>query len=831
MKISLHWAQQYSNVELDKIGTEKLVEKIGAQLGAVEEVIEWGPKYDGAVVAKVVACQKHPNADKLSVCLVDDGGVVKQVSRNKDGLVEVVCGAPNVKAGLTVAWLPPGMTVPATLDKDPFVLEARDIRGMVSNGMLASAAELGISDDHGGILEIETKDTGDEVKPGTPFKQLYGLDDVVIDVENKMFTHRPDLFGVLGDAREMAGIQQLAFKSPEWYLNEPKFAAVKGLALEAKIETDLVPRFMVVAMDDVAVKPSAIWLQTILTRVGIRPINNIVDITNFVMHLTGQPMHAYDYDKVVKIGKKSTASLEARLSKKGEKLQLLNGKILTLADDSTILISAHGVPVGIGGVMGGAETEVDETTKRIILEAASFDMYNIRRTSMSYGLFTDAVTRFNKGQSPLQNDRVMAYAIDLVNTHAGGKQASSVCDEQKKLVVPKMVRVTPAFVNERLGLDLSADAMQKLLENVEFSVERPDNNELKITPPFWRTDIEIPEDIVEEVGRLYGFDHLPLELPKRDLTPVQQDELLMFKHRLRTILATGGANEVLTYSFVHGDLLTKVGQDPKKAFKLSNALSPELQYYRLSLTPSLLEKVHMNIKAGFDEFAIFEIGKAHNKEHFDDDKLPKEGQKLALVYAAKLARAGAAYYQARKHADELMDKLGIDVLYRPLSEAPTYQTSMPFEPTRSAEIVARHDGTIVGIIGEYKRSVAKALKLPTYSAGFELSTLKLAAAQRGGNYRPLPRYPKVSQDISLKVPSAKTFGEVYDFVHDNLDWPEQTQGSLEPIDIYQKDKASKHITLRLTIASFEKTLTDQEVTKLLDNVAAKAAKALSAERL
>jgi phenylalanyl-tRNA synthetase beta chain len=837
MKISLRLAQQFSNVDLNKIGTEELVRKIGSQLGEVDKVIEWGPKYEGIVVAKVVTCEKHPNADKLSLCTIDDGGVVKGVPRNKDGTVQVVCGAPNVRKGIVVAWLPPGVTVPSTFDKDPFILEAREIRGELSNGMLASPAELAISDNHEGILEIDAEEVGNYAKPGTPFKKLYGLDDVVIDVENKMFTHRPDLFGVLGDAREMAGIQGLAFKSPGWYLKTPKLEITSNdLPVSVDVKTKLVSRFMAISFQGIKVAPSPIWLQAYLTHVGIRPINNIVDISNYLMHITAQPTHAYDYDKLLKVSGSKQAKLEARQSKKGDKLKLLNGKELELQDDSTVLITSNDVPVGIGGVMGGEDTEVDENTTRIVLEVATFDMYNIRRTSMKYGLFTDAVTRFNKGQSPLQNDHVLAYATQLIDQLAGGKIASDIQDEHDDLPKPPMVRVHASFVNERLGLDLSVDDMQKLLENVEMQVERTDNTEeLKVTAPYWRTDLEIPEDIVEEIGRLYGFDRLPLELPGRDLSPTKLDNVLAFKQQIREILAKGGANEVLTYSFVHGNLLEKVGQDPQKAFKLTNALSPDLQYFRMTLLPSLLDKVHPNIKAGFDEFAIFELNRGHNRTlgNEEGESVPKEFNFLSLVYAAndKVKQTGAAFYQARKYLDFLAAELGVELQYTPAEDL-GYAIFKPFDLSRTAAVTIKENGTFIGVVGEFKPSVRKALKLPQRSAGFEVGTLQLMEQAGGLSYQPLPRFPKVSQDITLKVPIDLPYQTLRDFIWDNLDCPTHTLAHLEPIDIYQgDDKTTKNVTFRFTIASYERTLTDTEVSKLLDSVARKASAKLSAQRL
>lgn len=828
MKVSLNWLNQFTDID---ISVDELVEKIGAQLGAVEEVVDLGKKYQGVIVAKVITCQKHPNADKLSLCTIDDGGITPDVNRDENGNVQVVCGAPNVRAGLLVAWLPPGSTVPSTVDKDPLVLGARELRGVVSNGMLASASELAISDDHNGIVELDI-----DAAPGSSFAEVYQLNDYIIDIENKMFTHRPDCFGVLGVAREVAGIQHKAFKSPNWYLQSLDRIKPGHTKLPLKVSntiTDLVPRFMAVAMADVTVRPSPFTMQTYLSRVGLRPINNIVDITNYLMYLTGQPNHAYDADKLQKYG---DLSLETRMSRKGDKIKLLNGKEVELQDDSTILITSNDVPVGIAGAMGGADTEVDESTKNIVIECANFDMYSIRRTSMKYGLFTDAVTRFNKGQSKLQNDRVLEEAVTLVQSLATAHVASDVIDAHGTLADAISVRVSAKFINDRLGLQLSSQEIATLLQNVEFNVQHA-GDEVVITPPFWRTDIEIAEDIVEEVGRLYGFDRLQLQLPTRSLAPVKPNEALKLKSHLRASLAQAGASEVLTYGFVHENLLSKVGQNKDIAFKLGNAISPDLQYFRLSLTPSLLEKVHPNIKAGYDEFALFELGKTHSKTEMDTAGLPKEFDRLALVLATNSKAAGsegAPYFAAKKYLEVVY--AGAALRYVLLSESDTFNHDMfeqmlaPFEPARAAVVFA--NDKLAGVVGEYKSSIRRALKLPDTAAGFELFLSPLLN-QAGSTYRAVARFPKVEQDITLKVPADVPYQTVVSFVFDNLDTPENYQKSLTPVDIFQKanDKEHKQITLRLSISSNDRTLVAEEVNKLLDDVAAKAAKTLHAERV
>ncbi len=868
MKISVNTIQKLNkdngSVADPTIGSlPKLVERIGAQLGGVEEVTPIWAKYNGALIVTVVSCDDHPNADRLHVCMIDDGGVAHGVDRNENGLVQVVCGAPNVKAGVNVVWLPPNVTVPSSYDDDPFVLEARELRGVVSNGMLASPKELAIGDSHEGLLIVDGP-----VSPGTAFAAHYNLaGDEIIDIENKMFTHRPDCFGWLGVAREIAGIQGQAYKSPDWYRADMAVpsATSHDLPLEVQNEIpELVPRFMAVPMANITIGPSPVWLQTDLARVGVRPINNIVDLTNYYMLLTGQPLHAYDYDKVKALDGADHTTIVVRNPHYDEKLTLLNGKDVTPRKEA-IVIATETQAIGLGGVMGGGNTEVDEGTTNIILECASFNMYSIRKTSMSSGVFTDAVTRFNKGQSPLQNAAVLSQIIKDIQAVCGGQVAGEAIDlnhlpveVQQRGSLYLDVVVSRAFINSRLGLQLTTEDMSRLLTNVEFSVTT-DGDNLTVRAPFWRTDIEIAEDVVEEVGRLYGFDKLPLELPQRIITPAPKNSLLETKKTIRHILSSAGAHELLTYSFVHGNLLDTVGHNRDHAYKLSNALSPDLQYYRLSITPSLLEKVNANIRAGYGEFALFEFGKAHIKgeRSLDEPAVPGEKHRLAFVYAADTknwaTEQGAVYYQANEYLMRLVDTLGLSrgkLRLVPLhgsfdaANAAVDAWVAPYARQRSALVMYTLDGapngsdTLIGVIGEYKPSVVKALKLPQATAGFELDTLLLQLAARqnvAGRYTQLPKYPSLSQDISLKVSREVTYQQVYDCIWQALQAAELAGmlPRLTPLDIYQRqdDAEHKQITLRLTVASYEKTLVDAEVARLLDTAAAAAADQFDAERL
>lgn len=845
MKVSLSWAQQYSNVDLRSIPVDELLQRIGEQLGAVEEVTDWSARYDGIVVAHVKTVTKHPNADKLNLCMIDDGGITPDVKRDENGLVQVVCGAPEVRPGMIVAWLTPGTTVPVTADVDPFVLETRDIRGIESPGMLGTPHELALSDDHSGLLDIDVDEVGTELtKPGTPFKQLYGLDDVVIDCENKMFTHRPDCFGILGVARELAGITGQQFESPQWYLDAPKFEQ-KPSRLPVRIFNDapeLAPRMMAVVLDDVQIAPSPVWLQAALTRVGIKSINNVVDITNYLMQLTGQPMHAFDYQKIANRSSGEGAVLGPRMAKDQELLTVLGGKKLTLTPEDVVLATDK-EPADLAGVIGGGETEVDAQTTTVLLTCASFDMYAVRRSSMRHGVFTEAAMRYTKGQSPLQNDRVIAKAMVMIFELAGGHQDGEVIDLKSygdrvfgsETAVHEPVMVTPEFINVRLGLNLSGDEIATLLQNVEIEVDVV-GEELEIHAPFWRTDIEIAEDVVEEVGRLYGYDKLPRELPPRSLNATAKDPLFELRSQIRQELRRLGANETLNYSFVHGDLLQKVGQDTQHAYRLKNALSPELQYYRLSIVPSLLDKVHANVKAGHDQFALFEIGKTHIIG-IEENDLPRELQRLGLVYAhAKPTGPSAAYFSAKRYLSELLDGLGVSYSIEPVDFELTHLVDQleaaPYEPSRVAYI--RIDNAIAGFVGELKPGVRQRLKLPQHTAAFDLDLGRLLMTTRDKKrYQPLSRFPGIAQDITLKVPLAATYLSIVDSLTGALNQHKQPDMQLrvEPFDIYQTSHDSKKsLTFRVRVVSHDRTLQTEAVSSLLDKAADTLATTIKAIR-
>ena len=844
MKVSLNIVKSLVNFELPPV--DELVARVNAQLGSVEKVIDLGAQYKDARIVHVVQCEPHPNADRLHVCLIDDGGAVANIPRDDKGYVQVVCGAPNVHAGMWAVWLPPNSTVPASFDDaEPFVLGARKLRGVLSQGMLAAADELAIGTDHDGIVEIGEQDVpkGVVLRAGDSFAQVFGLDDVVLDIENKMFTHRPDCFGQLGVAREISGIFGQTFTSPDWYTVAQKFADGSGLKLDVYNDIpDLVPRFMAVAVKNVTVQPSPLWLQCQLVAMGGKPINSIVDATNYIMLMTAQPTHAYDYDKL------RGGKLGARMAREGETIALLNGKTCALGTDDIVIADGERA-VALGGIMGGADTEVSSDTKNIVLECANFDMYTVRKTAMRHGVFTDALSRFNKGQSPLQNAPVLKRLMGMI----GGEQASEVHDKKQfsdefdeyfaGKYTPANIDINSSFINQRLGLQLTDSDIYTLLNNVEVHNHGPEDElgYMCIQVPFWRTDIELKEDVVEEVGRLYDFGKLPRELPQRSTKPALKNPRRELKRQIREQLSRAGANEALTYSFVHEHILKRAEQHADQAYKLSNALSPDLQYYRLSVLPSLLDKVHANIKAGHDEFCLFEIGKGHDARlPHNEDGLPSERTFVDAVYAAKKACASAPYYQAQRMAVRLLSSLGVQFELIPMATenddseelgGVEFEVAAPFDRQRSAWILCGKER--LGIVGEFKQAVRRNFKLPEYAAGFSIDFDQLLAQPRDKQtYRPLSRFPSTSRDVSLRAPRDVSYAELYHVVQAAVG---ESAGditvTIEPRAIFQpaNDHSIKTTTFRLRMTHYERTLTDADAKPIVDRVATMALAKLGAE--
>ena len=850
MKINLHWLG--SLVDL-KVGTDELLERVNTQLGEIESVLDLNRKYLGATVVKVARVSPHPNGKELSICLIDDRGRTAGIRRQADGLVQVVCGAPNVKAGMLAVWLPPAAVVPASFEQPEskrIKLAGKEIRGTMSWGMLASASELDLGSDKDTILEVESrppdKEAGragvSEKAVGRPFAEVFHLDTQVIDIENKMFTHRPDCFGLAGVAREIAAITGSDYRDPFAGADcRPPDGAGGSPGLELEVRCpELVVRLHARLVGGLTVGTTGLYERGLLSSVGLKPVNSVVDATNASMYITGQPSHAFDYDKLLAYSadKRKTPRLVARLSEPGEKLVLLNGKSLTF-DQPAIVIATDKEPVALGGIMGGLKTEVDRQTRRVVIECANFNMYSLRRATMHYGVFSEAATRFTKGPSP----RVIPAAINLASTIisrscSAEKQAAptiETCrfDAAGVDAESPAVETSADFVNQRLGSDVSTARMAELLEKVGFEVESAEGQKLRLRPPFWRTDIAIAEDIVEEIGRLNGgYQSLTPVLPSQPTKPAAADGLLLLKAKIRQALAARGASETMGYSFVAKSFLEAAGQKSAGSFQLANPPNKDLEAYRQSLTPSLLRAVAANRRAGHKDFALFEIGPAHlkAKRWQDEEGLPLDLQRAACVCHRSTDEFGSPFYLARRYLELAAGDLGLELAFESIGEQPVLEASMTavYESRQSA--VIKVNGQPLGIIGLLDEGGGL--------AGWEIDLdglLSACSEERLPTYRPIAKYPKSSQDLTLRVSLETAFARIRQVLEDALEAfrREGWQADLEPLSIFrsENDSPSKNLSFRLTAGHPQRTVRKREVSEILLALVRAAERQLKAEQV
>ena len=827
MIISVNWLKKFVP-DLPEI--DELSKLIGARLVEIESIENLNEKYKDVVIARVISAKKVEGSDHLNLCKIDDGGKRDGVERDENGFIQVVCGAPNVREGLFVAWLPPKAIVPETFGGENFQLSARKLMSNMSNGMIASLRELGLGDEHDGILEISPEAFENGLQAGDSFAEKFELNDYLLEVENKSLTHRPDCFGIIGFAREVAGILGQKFVEPD-FIKQSDFGFEvnndKSIMVDAQ-DSEICERYTAAVFDvsDISKNPNLTLEKTYLLRSGMRPIDVITDLANELMLETGQPLHTFDFDKLVKINGSENVKMTVRKAFENEELELLDGRKIKMSQNDIVIATGENGEnaVALAGAMGGKSTEIDENTTRILVESATFNLYNLRNTQMRHGIFSEAITRFTKGVPEMMSRKVLdLFGVQLLAL--GGKSLSEIADSKGDFYYNKSeISVSKDKINQILGTNFSSEEIQKTLENVGI-LTKNDNSETFVVP-FWRNDLHIEEDLIEEVGRLNGYDNIKLQLPKRTFRAVKKAKIDLLQSEIREILVSSGANEILTYTFVHGDLLKKAGQDPKNAYKIINSISPELQYYRQTLTPSLLSKVNQNIRAGFSEFAIFEMNKITEKTlGLNEENVPFEQKKLAFIYTKN--KGENTFFEAKNYAEFLFNKLGLKVKFIKfdLSKSPL---STEFEPKRSALIqISNSEGEkILGVIGEFKKKIQKALKLPESTAGFELDLgiLLENTGRTSVKIKDFSKFQSVERDISINVDESRQFAEIFDIFKDISSEFKDVEIETLPIDIFNNGDGTKNISIRFKITPFEKTLNGDEIRDIMQKIEEKAVK-------
>lgn len=785
MLVSLEWLKDY--VSTQDLVPEELAEKITRSGIEVDAVIDRANGMDKVVVGHVVSKEKHPEADKLNICQVDVGEAEPQ---------QIICGAPNVDAGQKVIVARPGAHLPGGIK-----IKKAKLRGHESNGMICSLQELGVE----GKLVPKAYAEGIYVLPadaevGADALALLGLRDTVLELG--LTPNRSDALSMLGVAYEVGAILSEEVKYPEIAYNTSSEKAQDVLKLRVE-DLQANPMYVAKVVKNVKIAESPMWLQHRLMAAGVRPHNNVVDVTNYVLMEYGQPLHAFDYDSL------ATGEIVVRKATEGEKITTLDEQERTLK--ATDLVITNGKePVAIAGVMGGANSEVTETTTTVVIESAYFDGLTVRQTSRNLGLRSDASARFEKGVDQNRVVPAAERAVALLAELAGGEVLEGICIVDELDKTPARVVVSPDFINERLGMKISLEDMLSILERLKFGVEAA-NGLLIIDAPTRRQDIKIEEDIVEEIARLYGYDEIPMTLLEGanqvgSLTPYQANRRVV-----RNYMEGAGLYQAVTYSLTSEALSQRFALKAASVTRLLMPMSEERSTLRQSLIPHLIEAAAYNVARKADSVALYEVGSVFLGQSAVGQ--PFEEEHVAAVLTGKWLdhawqgeKKGVDFFVLKGIIEGVVNKLGLG---NRISFVKAQVDGL--HPGRTASILL--DGEQVGIIGGLHPAEQKTWGVKdTYVMEMNLVALLDATANEAPlGYQPVPRFPAMSRDIALVMDSATAAGEVVAVIHSA---GVKLLKDIRVFDVYEGEKmeaGKKSVAFSLTYFDPERTLTDDEV--------------------
>jgi phenylalanyl-tRNA synthetase beta chain len=799
MKLTLKWLNEY--VPLDGLASDKIADGLTMLGLEVDAVVDMSKGLAGIKIVRIAGVRKHPDADRLTLCDVDTG----------EEIVQVVCGAPNAREGLVTAFVPPGVQLPNGLK-----IKKAKVRGQESHGMLSSGKELGISEEHSGILEID----GD-VKIGGELIDELGLDDTMVEID--LTPNRPDCASVIGIAREVGGFFGKKLTTPISRDNVPKFDGSNSDVTVEVLEPELCPRYTARRLTGATVKPSPKWMQQRLLAVGMRPINNIVDITNYVMLETGQPLHAFDYNKI------SGGKIIVRCPSADEKTFLtLDGSERTL-DPSMLMICDADRPVAVAGVMGGFDSEVSSETSEILLESACFNPISIRKTARKLSIPSEASYRFERGVDPIGAGIAMERAVQLLVEHAGAVVEEGGVDvypgEKQELVLSLRVQK----VCDLLGIDISADEISTYLKSIDFDVHPEAEGVLMVNVPSFRVDIEREVDLVEEIARLVGYNEIPTTMPRLTMDYPQRDRLRTMRNQMAGIMISRGFSEAINYSFTtenHMDLLGISADDERRKFtKLLNPLTEDQSVMRTMLLPGLLDNIRHNINHQKLDVSFFEIGKVFIQQA--ENVQPHEPTMFCAVMSGQRYPGSIPLYFSDNQADvydlkgvaqTLFDTLALTGNDGDISFRINEDDHQPYcDSSFNMQIM---DGSLqIGTLGKVNVKALKGFGIKQDVYYLEMDLLALSEMKTVDKaFKQLPRYPSVKRDIALLVPEYVAAGELLQTVRDlNVNNVE----NVELFDIYKGkpiDKGMKSVALSVTYRSSEQTLDDETVDIFHDKI-------------
>jgi phenylalanyl-tRNA synthetase beta chain len=783
MLVPVNWLKDYVDIDTD---IDSLAETMTMSGTMVELILDSGQTIEKVVVGRIKEIKPHPNADKLVLGMVDVG----------DRVLQLVTGAKNVKSGQLIPVALDGAVLPGDVE-----IKAGRIRGEDSEGMMCSALELALDLDS---LPEEQKEgiyiLEGEYKPGTDIREALKLNDKVLDVD--ITTNRPDCLSMLGVAREVGAVTGAPYRMPDTRIKSEKGNIkdyLKGISIQ---EPDMCCRYLGRVIDNITIKPSPQWMQKRLIQAGMRPINNIVDITNYVMLELGQPLHAFDLEKV------GGREIIVRRAGDGEKIVTLDGKERIL-DKDDLVIADKKEPVGIAGVMGGEYSEVTEDTRTILLESAAFNGYNVRQTCKKLGLWSEASFRFVRGVyqdlAGFAADRAAMFMEQL----GAGEIVGGVIDVYPNPLKPYYLEVGAGRINKLLGINLPAQQMKDMLERLEMKVEEERGN-LCITVPTFRQDVQLDYDIAEEVARLYGYNNIPKTVMSGSWVLGERSKKEKLTDIVRDVLCGCGLYEVSTYAFESPSVFDRInlpeGDPLRKTVTIQNPLGEEYSIMRTTLLPAMLNVISLNYNRGIEGAGVYEIAPRFLPREIPLKELPDEKPTIVLgMYG------GEDFYSIKGRVETLLGELGIYSYEFERAANPSYH------PGRTAQVMI--DDEFLGIIGEIHPDVLEKYSIGERVYAGELDfNLLMEKVDSHVTYSPLPRFPSVNRDIALIVDKDVPAGTIEAVIR-------RAGGDLmEEIrlfDVYtgaQIPEGKKSIAYSLTLRSKERTLTEQEAGEVMERI-------------
>ncbi len=796
MYLSFNWIKDFLVIPKG-VKPEDVASKLTMHTVEVEGLQCQADRFDKVVVGKVLEVNKHPNADRLNLTKVDVG--------DKEPLA-IVCGAPNVEKDQLVAVALVGSELPNGMK-----IEEREVRGEKSYGMICAADELGLGDDHAGIMVLDSK----KAKIGKPFAEYLGLEDIIFEVDNKSLTNRPDLWGHLGMARDMAAIMDSKVtKEFERVWNDRLSSNNEGDALDVKVDDDkLCQRYMAVKISGVSVKESPTQIKERLIAAGMRPINNIVDATNYVMLELGQPLHAFDADLVKKI--------VVRRARSGEKIKTLDGQERKLKE-SMLVIADKEKPLAIAGVMGGENSEISVDTSSVILEAATFDASSIRKTSTELSLRSESSVRFEKVLDPNLPEVALPRFLEILRkTCPEAKVDSRITDIKNFSDKETVIEFDLDWAHKMIGQDIGKKNIIKILETLGFSIKSSSGRVLEVVPPTFRAtkDVKIREDVLEEVARVYGYNNIKISAPLVAMVAPEPNLERAFERKVKNTLAFGARlTEVMNYSFLNEEKMTKLKMTDKGLIKLANPISNLHTHLRGDLFPNMLDNIRSN-QAKYDKISIFEIGSIFSdsigdikKTEKDGEYLPHQEKHLCLMEAGVSGKD--SFRVVKGNFEYLMSYLGLPVRFEPV------EGSIPEWVVDGVYAQVFSGSTQLGLVA----LAATGFGLKKETAILEVSFAKLFSlfsALPPKSYSKPNKYPAVVRDLAFVVDSKA----LYNNIKDEIESFDPLVSKVELFDVYEGSNlpsGMKSLAFHIEYESADRTLETAEVdalqTKLIEHL-------------